>query len=65
MSDLPSLTHAPRSTLSGLASTPETEFVNESLGVSRPMARHRQIRLEIKGLAAGTHPGTDGNRVSH
>lgn len=72
MTDPFSLTHrngtAPypwRNTLPGFVSARETVFVNESLGDSHPMARHRQIRREINGLAAGAHRGADGNRVSH
>lgn len=52
-------------TLPGFVSAGETVFVNESLGDSRPMSRHRQIRRGINGLAASTLPGIDGNRVSH
>jgi hypothetical protein len=57
--------HASRNALPGLTSSRETEFVNESVGVSRPMARHRQMCREINGLATGARPGSDARRLSH
>ncbi|MDP1837767.1 MAG: hypothetical protein Q8N31_06080 [Reyranella sp.] len=51
--------YAWRNALPGFASARETASANESLGVSCPTARHRQIRCEISRLAAGTPPGND------
>ena len=47
-----------RNTLPGFASFREAS-ANESVGVPRPMTRHRQNPCEISRLAAGAHRATD------
>ena len=48
-----------RNTLPGFASAWETASPNESFGVQRLMAWHRQIPFGISRLAVGTRPVTD------
>jgi hypothetical protein len=51
-----------RNTLPGFASAWEAASSNESFGVPRLMARHRQIAREINQLAASAQQVIDGDR---